>query len=106
MRGPVEERQLRELRNRLQPVCQRTLRRQVTEYVRFTNRIPITQDFTPTTDEQDLYDLVTSYLQREKLHALPASQRKLTTLILRKLLASSTFAIAGTFRALAQRLLK
>ena len=104
MRGAVEQRQLEELRHRLRSVCQRTLRRQVTEYVRFTNRIPITQDFTPTADEQALYDLVTGYLQRETLQALPASQRKLTTLVLRKLLASSTFAIAGTFRQLAERL--
>ncbi|MFN3651644.1 MAG: SNF2-related protein [Armatimonadota bacterium] len=104
MRGTVEQRQLAELRQRLRPVCQRTLRRQVTEYVRFTNRIPVTQDFTPTADEQALYDLVTTYLQRETLHALPASQRKLTTLVLRKLLASSTYAIAGTFRQLAERL--
>jgi adenine-specific DNA-methyltransferase len=106
MRGAVEQRQLSELRQRLQPVCQRTLRRQVTEYVRFTNRIPITQDFTPTADEQALYELVTQYLQRETLHALPASQRKLITLVLRKLLASSTFAIAGTFQAMAERLLR
>lgn len=104
MRGAVEQRQLAELRQRLRPICQRTLRRQVTEYVRFTNRIPVTQDFTPTSDEQALYDLVTSYLQRETLQALPASQRKLTTLVLRKLLASSTYAIAGTFRQLAERL--
>jgi len=104
MRGPVEQRQLQELRQRLRPICQRTLRRQVTEYVRFTNRIPITQDFTPTSEEKALYDLVSSYLQREELAALPASQRKLTTLVLRKLLASSSFAIAGTFRRLAERL--
>jgi adenine-specific DNA-methyltransferase len=104
MRGAVEDRQLAELRQRLRPVCQRTLRRQVTEYVRFTNRIPITQDFTPTADEQALYEMVSVYLQRETLHALPAGQRKLMTLVLRKLLASSTYAIAGTFEALKDRL--
>lgn len=104
MRGPIEQRQLDELKHRLRPVCQRTLRRQVTEYVRFTNRIPMTQDFTPTDDEQELYDKVTAYLQRESLNALPASQRKLLTLVLRKLLASSSFAIAGTFASLVDRL--
>ena len=104
MRGAVEERELRELRQRLKPIVQRTLRRQVTEYVRFTNRIPITQDFTPTADEQKLYDQVSGYLQREKLNALPNSQRKLMTLVLRKLLASSTFAIGGTLQSLAARL--
>lgn len=104
MRGAVEERELRDLRQRLKPIVQRTLRRQVNEYVRFTNRIPITQDFTPTADEQKLYEQVTAYLQREKLNALPNSQRKLMTLVLRKLLASSTFAIGGTLQSLATRL--
>jgi SNF2 family DNA or RNA helicase len=106
VRATTGERDLRDLRNRLRPLCQRTLRRQVTEYVRFTNRIPITQDFTPTDAEQILYDKVSEYLQREKLNALPQSQRKLMTLILRKLLASSSFAISGTLRAFADRLIK
>ncbi len=92
------------LRNRLKPVCQRTLRRQVLEYVRYTNRIPITQEFVPSSDEAKLYELVSTYLQRENLYALPASQRKLMTLILRKLLASSSFAISNTLGKLAQRL--
>jgi ERCC4-related helicase len=104
MRDPLAQRELRELRQRLRPICQRTLRRQVSGYVRFTNRIPITQDFTPTLEEQKLYEHVSNYLQRESLNALPASQRKLMTLILRKLLASSTYAIAGTLSALVQRL--
>lgn len=92
------------LRERLKPVCQRTLRRQVLEYIRYTNRIPITQEFVPSKDEQRLYDRVTDYLQSERLYALPSSQRKLMTLILRKLLASSTYAISGTLGALAERL--
>ncbi len=55
-RGPAEERQLEDLRERLRTICKRTLRRQVTEFVRFTNRIPFTQDFTPTDEERRLYD--------------------------------------------------
>jgi hypothetical protein len=43
-------------------------------------------------------------LQAENLYALPASQRKLMTLILRRLLASSTFAISGTLEALGSKL--
>ena len=45
------------LRTRIKPVCQRTLRRQVLEYIKYTNRIPITQEFVPTEAEQRLYDL-------------------------------------------------
>lgn len=100
----VAERELADLRERLRPLCQRTLRRQVTEYIRFTNRIPFTQDFTPSRAEQELYDLVSEYLQRDTLHALPEGQRPLMTMILRKLMASSTFAIAGTLNAMAARL--
>jgi superfamily II DNA or RNA helicase len=93
-----------DLKERLKAVCIRTLRRQVLEYIRFTQRIPLTQDFLPSDEEQRLYDLVSSYLQRDVLFALPARQRSLLTLVLRKLLASSTFAIAGTIHSLVRRL--
>jgi ERCC4-related helicase len=96
--------QFAELQGRLAPICQRTLRRQVLEYIRYTNRIPITQEFVPTEREQALYDMVSDYLRRPSLQALPSSQRTLMTLIMRKLLASSTFAIAGALDTLARKL--
>jgi ERCC4-related helicase len=92
------------LRERLKPICQRTLRRQVLEYIPFTNRIALVEEFIPSDAEQKLYHLVSDYLQRENLFALPSSQRQLMTLILRRLLASSTFAIAGTLEGLANKL--
>ena len=100
----TNEDQFDDLKERLKPICKRTLRRQVLEYVKYTNRIPITQEFYPSEAEQRLYDLVSNYLQQPDLYALPSSQRQLMTLILRKLLASSTFAISGTLEALARRL--
>ena len=93
-----------ELKQRFDPICIRTLRKQVMEYVPFTRRVPIAQEFLPSDAEHELYERVSSYLQRESLFALPASQRQLITLILRKLLASSTFAIARTLRSLVRRL--
>ena len=96
--------QFDQLKARLAPICQRTLRRQVLEYIRYTNRIPITQEFVPTEAEDKLYDMVSDYLRRDTLQALPSSQRTLMTLIMRKLLASSTFAIAGTLDSLARKL--
>jgi ERCC4-related helicase len=96
----------RSLRDRLKPICQRTLRRQVLEYIPFTNRIALVEEFIPSEPEQKLYNLVSDYLQRQNLYALPASQRQLMTLILRRLLASSTFAIAGTLQGLADKLEK
>lgn len=95
-----------ELKRRLAPLCRRTLRKQVREYIRFTARVPITQEFLPSEAEHRLYEEVSTYLQRDVLHALPASQRQLMTLVLRKLLASSSFAIAGTLRRLVSRLEK
>ena len=93
-----------ELKERLKPLCKRTLRKQVLEYVKYTNRHALVQEFVPTPEEQRLYDLVSAYLQQPTLYALPASQRQLMTLILRKLLASSTYAISDTLAGLAHKL--
>jgi ERCC4-related helicase len=93
-----------DLKARLKPICHRTLRSQVKEYVYFTNRVALVEEFYPSDEEQKLYDLVTDYLQADNLYALPASQRKLMTLILRRLLASSTFAISSTLEALGKKL--
>jgi ERCC4-related helicase len=93
-----------ELRARLRPICIRTLRKQVVEYIPFTRRVPVTQDFRPGDEEYALYESISAYLQRDGLIALPASQRTLITLVLRKLLASSTFAIAATLNHMVERL--
>jgi adenine-specific DNA-methyltransferase len=92
------------LKARLKPICHRTLRRQVTAYVPFTKRLPLVEEFPPEEGEDRLSHLVSDYLQRDNLQALPASQRSLMTLVLRKLLASSTFAIAGALTTIANRL--
>lgn len=92
------------LRDRLKPLCTRTLRKQVLEYVPYTKRISRLCEFTPTDEEHRLYEEVSAYLQRDVLYALPAAQRQLMTLVVRKLLASSTVAIAQTIRRLIKRL--
>jgi len=92
------------LRERIQHVCKRTLRRQVLEYIPFTNRFAHTADFVPSEAEQQLYEEVSAYLQREVLVALPNTRRKLITLIMRKLLASSSAAIGATLAKFAARL--
>jgi ERCC4-related helicase len=94
------------LKHRIGAICKRTLRRQVQAYVKYTKRIPLLREFVPGADETRLYHLVSEYLQRDSLHALPNSQRQLITLVLRKLLASSTFAIAGALESLIRRLKK
>jgi adenine-specific DNA-methyltransferase len=92
------------LKARLKPVCHRTLRRQVTAYIPYTKRLPLVEEFTPEESEDRLYHLVSEYLQRDNLQALPSGQRSLMTLVLRKLLASSTFAIAGALNTISKRL--
>ena len=92
------------LKHRIAPICKRTLRRQVEAYVKYTRRIPMVEHFTPGREETQLYDMVSDYLTRPTLYALPNSQRQLITLVLRKLLASSTFAIAGALETLVKRL--
>lgn len=94
----------RNLRARLESICQRTLRKQVTEYVRYTERHAILTEYSPTADEYRLYNEISEYLQTDKLYALPDGQRTLITMVLRKLLASSSFAIAGTLDSLISRL--
>jgi ERCC4-related helicase len=93
-----------DLRQRLSGFCKRTLRNQVTEYIRYTERRPITRPFTPSDDEHALYEAVSGFLQRSDSYALPQRQRHLTALILRKLLASSSQAIAATLDTLRTRL--
>ncbi|MEK5478778.1 SNF2-related protein [Paenibacillus sp. FSL R5-0407] len=93
-----------DLKDRLRPVCHRTLRRQVTEYVPYTKRIPLVQEFTSSELEWELYEKVSSYLQRDDIQALPRSQRNLMTLVVRKILASSSFAISDTLLSLVRRL--
>lgn len=95
---------LADLRQRLSSFCKRTLRNQVMEYIRYTERRPITQPFKPNDDEHAFYEAVSEFLQRPDSYALPRRQRHLTALILRKLLASSSQAIAGTLDTLSTRL--
>lgn len=92
------------LKARIKPICHRTLRRQVMPYIKYTQRLSILEKFTPEESEDRLYHLVSDYLRRENLQALPSGQRTLMTLVLRKLLASSTFAIAGALSSIADRL--
>ncbi|HDR9202677.1 TPA: DEAD/DEAH box helicase [Burkholderia vietnamiensis] len=94
----------RGLRDRLASVCKRTLRKQVQPYVSYTARTAIVQEFTPSSEEQELSALVADYLRRPNLKALPEGQRQLISLVLWKLLASSTHAIAGALETMAKRL--
>lgn len=101
--GRKGDRALDELRNRLKPIINRSLRRHVQEYIKYTNRQAFTQQFTPTPEETQLYEMVTEYLSREELYAFSSSQRPLVTLLLLKTLGSSSYAISHTLENVAKR---
>lgn len=93
-----------ELKERMASFVKRTLRKNVLEYVRYTERKTITQEFMPTVAEFALYEQISEFLRKESSYALPKRHKHLTALILRKLLASSPQAVLGTLRAILLRL--
>jgi len=95
-----------ELKTMLEPVLQRTLRSEVAEYLQFKSRIGMTVDFSLTPMEGVLYKLVNDYLKKKILYAIPSSNRSLLTIVIRKLLASSSSAVANTYEVLKERLLE
>jgi adenine-specific DNA-methyltransferase len=99
-----EENIFKELKLRLKPVCYRTLRRQVEPYIKYTRRHAILQEFTPEDNEDKLYNLVSEFLRRDNLMSLPSSQRSLIILVMRKLMASSSYAISGALETIINRL--
>lgn len=95
---------VQDLRARVKPYVHRTLRRQVREYVRYTERRSMVCEFTPTRDEARLYEHVSEYLADPETLAIDPARRHLMVLVYRKLLASSPAAIAGTLAQLARGL--
>lgn len=92
-----------ELKGRLQNIIQRTLRRQVQEYVRYTKRSAMVQDFTLNPAEQELYNQVTEYLTRPFLFGINDTIRPLMTITVFKIMASSSYALSFTLERLKQR---
>lgn len=97
---------LKQLRERIRPLFTRTLRKDVKEYINYTRRLPLTQKFNATDYEYELYQAVSEFLRRDDLYSVPASQKKLTTMIVRKILASSTYALIFTLEHIKERLLR
>ncbi|MCM1234911.1 MAG: DISARM system SNF2-like helicase DrmD, partial [Ruminococcus flavefaciens] len=94
------------LKRELAPVLYRTLRRDVGRYMDFKKRECLTVDFELSPDEAELYMRVNKFLKRPVLYSIPTSNRALIILVIRKLLASSSFALIETFEVLATRLEK
>ena len=94
------------LRHRLSKVCNRTLRRQVQQEggINFTRRHSLVEDFRPSSQEMELYNQISAYLQRDDIASIKPGARHLVTLVIRKILASSSFAVSGTLDKMITRL--
>ncbi|MCF0168581.1 MAG: DEAD/DEAH box helicase, partial [Bacteroidales bacterium] len=102
----VKGNNLDELRQRIAPLFTRSLRKDVREYINYTNRLPLTQEFSASDAEYELYMDVSNFLRRDDIYSVPAGQKRLTTMIIRKILASSTFALISTLTHIKERLEK
>lgn len=104
--GPGAKNGLVFLRKRLEPICKRTLRRQVQQagLIRYTERRPLTVQFDPSPDEFRLYTAVSAYLQRTDTIAFGNKPNQLVTMVVRKILGSSTFAVTDTLTKIIDRL--
>lgn len=95
-----------DLKRELTPVLYRTLRKDVAGYMHFVKRICKTVDFELSRDEIELYERVNLFLKKDVLYSIPTSNRALIILVIRKLMASSSFALIETFEVLKKRLEK
>lgn len=94
------------LKEEISPVIYRTLRKDVSKYMHFSRRECRTIDFTFSADEVELYERVNQFLKKDVLYSIPTRNSGLITLVIRKLLASSSFALIETFEVLKDRLEK
>lgn len=94
------------LRQRLRPICHRTLRRQVQEagHIPFRKRHAVTFTFEPYDEEARLYETLSEYLQEPNTVAYGGRTNALVLLQARKQLGSSTFATAQYLTTLLERL--
>ncbi|MDP3856543.1 MAG: helicase-related protein, partial [Stagnimonas sp.] len=104
--GPGSKNGLVFLRKRLESICKRTLRRQVQQagLIRYTERRSLTVQFDPSQNEMRLYMGVSAYLQRPDTIAFGNKPNQLITMVVRKILGSSTFAVAETLTKIIDRL--
>lgn len=95
-----------QLKDSIQQYVHRTLRKQVKDYVKYSNRIVQTYNFTPTNEEHHLYVAVNQYLQNENLYLFRNQRNGLIATVVQKQLGSSTAALMSTLQKLKSKLEK
>lgn len=95
-----------ELRERLNVVVQRTLRRQAQEFLQrpFVDRQARLFEYSMSTEEKALYDDVTAYLLEPGIVAFQGNQRQLLLIGFHRRMASSTRALSASLDKVAARL--
>jgi len=93
-----------ELSERVSPYCFRTLRAQARSYAKVTRRVLLTGEYSPTSQEQALYDLLYAYVNQSVKLAFPEMDPYDLALQLLGLQGSSTAAISQTIRGVIRRL--
>lgn len=95
-----------DLLERLKFFMHRTLRSQVVQYIKFTNRIPKTYSFKQTPQEKKVYDAVRELLinSDDIKYIIPQGHQHLLLLILCKLMGSSVHSIVSTLSVIRERL--
>lgn len=82
-----------ELAGRVSKFCFRTTRPEVENYVKIPQRIPVTAEYTLSGQEEQLYDLLSAYVERENKAAFPKMDAYDLALMLFRTFSSSTFAL-------------
>lgn len=95
-----------ELAERVSKFCFRTLRAQAKGYAKIPGRILLTYEYTPSAQEQKLYDLLYAYINKPNKLAFPEMETYDLALRLLSLQSSSTAAIAQTIKGIIKRLEK
>lgn len=96
----------RELRNRLDQVLKRTLRREAQDFLErpFVGRTTRLFEYPMTREERALYDDVTAYLLEPSLCAFQGAPRRLLLIGFHRRMASSIRALAASLKNVAARL--
>ncbi len=105
LRIPEEEREerLAELKYRMQKFFHRELRKNVSDFIRYTKRNAVTFEFSAEDEEEQLRKDFEAYLTRDDILGIPPMASHLLKLIYCKLLASSSFALKNSLLGIYKR---
>ena len=87
-----------ELSGLVSPYCFRTLRSQAKRYAKVPERVLMTVEYTPSSQERNLYELLYTYINQPEKKAFPEMNQYDLALRLLGLLGSSTAAVLQTIK--------